>query len=193
MSQRLSLITSSSSDRRLGVERVDELDLLVQVAAVDLDVAGLVDHLGRGVELRVDVRHRLHDLGGADQRALLAVHELAELPRRQVPAHLALVLRSPILSHHGVPKIGMISSGMPSGLSGSTSPRPVDAVDADPLPAGALVVEAEQLVATVLVVEVEHGCGRARQPPPVLARVDGVCGHADNGTTVTSGLLGCDR
>ena len=85
------------------VERVDELELLVQVAAVHLDVAGLVDHLGRRVELGVDVGHGLHDLRGADERALLAVHELAELPRRQVPAHVAALLRSSILSHHGEP------------------------------------------------------------------------------------------
>ena len=83
---------------QVRVQRVDELQLLVQVAAVDLDVAGLVDDLGGGVELRVDVRHRLDDLGGADERALLAVHELAELPRREVPAHLA-----PLVVGHLVP------------------------------------------------------------------------------------------
>ena len=40
------------------IERVDEPELLVQVTAVDLDVAGLVDHLGGGIELAVDVRAR---------------------------------------------------------------------------------------------------------------------------------------
>ena len=58
------------------VDRVGELQLLLQVARVRLDVARLVHHLGGGVELAVDVGNRLHDLRGADQRALLAVEEL---------------------------------------------------------------------------------------------------------------------
>ena len=93
--------------------------------------------------------------------------------RRTSPA----LLRS-ILSHHGVPKIGMISSGMPTGLSGSTSQRPVEAVAADPLAAGALVVEPQQLVAPVR-------CSRSRtwwspglgDLPVVLTGVDRVDAH----------------
>jgi hypothetical protein len=43
-------------------------------------VARLVDDLRGGVELGVDARHLLHDLRRADERALLAVHELGQLP-----------------------------------------------------------------------------------------------------------------
>ena len=72
-----------------------------------------------------------------------------------------------IFSHHGVPLMGTASSGMPVGLVGSTSSRPVDAVAADPLAAGALVVEAEELVPAGLVVEVEHAwCSGCRCPTP---------------------------
>ena len=85
----------------IRVERVDQLHLLVQVAAVHLDVARLVDHLGGGVELGVDVGHGLHDLGRADQRSLLAVHELAEAPGLDVAAQLALALVG-----HLVPPLG---------------------------------------------------------------------------------------
>jgi hypothetical protein len=41
-----------------------------------------------GVELGVEVGHGLDDLGGADQRALLAVEELGELPGDGVVADL---------------------------------------------------------------------------------------------------------
>src|SRR3546814_17700492 len=56
------------------------LELRVQVLGEHLDVTGLVHHLGGRVVLRVDPRHRLHDLGGADESALLAVEELAQRP-----------------------------------------------------------------------------------------------------------------
>jgi hypothetical protein len=74
---------------QMAVQRVDELHLLVEVAAVDLDVAGFVDHLRGGIELAVDVGNGLHDLRGADECTLLAVHELAEPPGFEVPAHVA--------------------------------------------------------------------------------------------------------
>ena len=47
----------------------------------DLDVAALVHDLGRAVELAVEELHRLGDLAGGEERALLAVEELAEHPR----------------------------------------------------------------------------------------------------------------
>ena len=154
----------------MRVERVDQLHLLVQVAAVDLDVARLVDDLGGGVELRVDVGHRLHDLGRADQRALLAVHELAEAPGLGVAAQLALALVG-----HGRPttrcrRSGMISSGMPTGLVEVDLLAPVEPVAADPLAPRALVVEAQQLVPPTRVVEVEHGGRRGLDAP---LRVEG--------------------
>ena len=80
MSQRLSATMSSSSIFEVRVDRVVPRQLRVEVAGEHLDVAGLVHHLRGGVVLGVDPRHRLHDLRGADERALLAVHELRERP-----------------------------------------------------------------------------------------------------------------
>ena len=60
------------------VHAVREAELLGQVAVVDLDVARLVEHLARGVELGLGPRHRLDDLRRREQRALLAVQELRE-------------------------------------------------------------------------------------------------------------------
>ena len=91
MSQRLSRSTWSISSCSGGGHRIGDAELLQQ-ALVALDVARLVDHLGRGVELGIDVRHLGDDLGGADQRALLALHELADLPALEVAAHLGLLL-----------------------------------------------------------------------------------------------------
>ena len=50
-----------------------------------------------GVVLGVDPRHGLDDLGGADQRALLAVHELAERPVLALDAELEPLLVAPLL------------------------------------------------------------------------------------------------
>ena len=63
---------------QVGVDLVLAAELLVEVAGEHLDVAGLVDDLRAGVQLGVVPRHGLDDLGGAQQRALLAVQELAE-------------------------------------------------------------------------------------------------------------------
>ena len=78
---------------QVRIDRVDEVELLVQQARVRLDVARLVDDLRRGVELGVDGRHLLHDLRGADERALLAVQELRELPGLEVVPDSRLLRR----------------------------------------------------------------------------------------------------
>ncbi|CAB4712876.1 unannotated protein [freshwater metagenome] len=43
-------------------------------------MAGLVHDLSRGVVLGINPRNSLNNLGRADQRALLAVHELTQAP-----------------------------------------------------------------------------------------------------------------
>ena len=65
---------------KVRVDRIVAGQLGVEVSGEHLDVAGLVHHLRRRVVLGVDPRHRFHDLGRAQQRALLAVHELRQLP-----------------------------------------------------------------------------------------------------------------
>jgi hypothetical protein len=81
----------------VGVERVVPVELGVEVLGEHLDVAGLVHHLGRGVVLGVDPRHRLDDLRRADQRTLLAVHELAEGPVVGLDAEVDPLLLAPLL------------------------------------------------------------------------------------------------
>ena len=97
MSQRLSPTMSSRSSPRWALTRVGARQLLVEVLGEHLDVAGLVHHLGGGVVLGVDPRDGLDDLGGADQRALLAVHELAEHPVLRLHAELGPLLIAPAL------------------------------------------------------------------------------------------------
>ncbi len=90
---------SSSSSPEVGVHRVVAGELLVEVLGEDLDVARLVHHLRGGVVLGVDPRHRLDDLGRAEQRPLLAVHELREQPVLVLDAELDELLVVPLLEH----------------------------------------------------------------------------------------------
>src|SRR6266850_2884551 len=88
-------------------QRVDRVDLveLLDVALEDLDVPSFVDDLGRGVELRVELGNRVHELPAHDQGALLAVEELREPPRGDTDLDfLALLLgelREEIGPHEG--------------------------------------------------------------------------------------------
>jgi hypothetical protein len=68
------------------------LNLFAQVARVDFDMAGFVNHLSRGVEFRVHVRHRLHNLRRADERPLFAVQELRKAPGFEVMADFGTTL-----------------------------------------------------------------------------------------------------
>ena len=76
MSQRGSREDVVEDALEVVVDAVLAAELLVEVAGEHLDVARFVHHLRRGVVLRVDPRNGLDDARGAQQRALLAVHEL---------------------------------------------------------------------------------------------------------------------
>src|SRR5262245_48142657 len=130
--------------------------LLGQVAAIDLDVARLVRHLAGGVELGLGPRHRVHDLRGGEQRALLAVQELRQHPAELVHAH-ALQLPQVELAgriEHGVEGLGRKELGKLLGVDGD---GPVDVGGGVPLQALALLVQVDQPLATERVVPVEHG------------------------------------
>ena len=111
----------------------------------------LVHHLGGRVVLRIDVRHRLDDLGRADEGALLAVEELAELPGDHVTPDIALLLVGELVPHRGPEDgyqlVGNLEWVLQIGIVG-----PVDALVGVPLLPLALVVEVDELVATVVVV-----------------------------------------
>ncbi len=81
------------------IDRVHHPDLLVQEACVGFRVPGLVYRLGRGVELRVHVRHGFDDPGTTDHRTLFAVQELAELPGDQVLAQFVPFTPAELLPH----------------------------------------------------------------------------------------------
>ena len=139
------------------VDRIGDLDL-VEVPRIGLDVASLVHHLGGGVVLRVDVGHRLHDLGRADQRTLLTVEELAELPGHHVPPHVAPLGRSACptpATRRWAPARRAAAAGSPGpGRGTSRSARGI------PLLLLALVVEVDELVPPVVVVPGEPGRSR---------------------------------
>ena len=97
MSQRESVRIWSSSFFSSRVHRVLVAELLLDEAAVDLDVARLVHHLGRAVLLALVPGHAVDDLRGREQRALLAVQELAELPGDRLVAQLLDLARRELL------------------------------------------------------------------------------------------------
>jgi hypothetical protein len=149
--------------------RVGQLELLVEQARVDLDVARLVHHLGRRVELGVDAGHLLHDLGRAQQGALLAVHELRELLGLQVPSQVGALLR-----RHPVPDVGAEDRDLLVGqllrVLGIEVERPVDPRVAVPLPLLALLVQVQQRGAAVLVFPAHERVEAARDDP--FGRID---------------------
>ena len=102
MSQRGSREDVVEDALQVLVDAVLAAELLVEVAGEHLDVARLVHHLRRRVVLGVDPRHGLDDARRAQQRALLAVHELREqrvldLDRDLAPLLLAEVLHRRVL------------------------------------------------------------------------------------------------
>ena len=110
---------------QVGVDLVVAAELLVDVAGEDLDVAGLVDDLRGGVELGVVPGHGLDDLGGAEQRALLAVHELAEAPAPALHAELDPLPLVPLLDR-GADVDGGVDAGADGGLVGGDGGLEVD-------------------------------------------------------------------
>src|SRR5690348_15561424 len=120
------------------------LEFLMQQARVGLDVPRLVYDLGRRIELGVDVLHLLDDLRGADQRALLAMEELRDLPRLSVAAELG-----PLPYGEPVPEIGAGDRDGVIGelhrIAGIEFLRPIDALLRVPLLTLALLVQREQI------------------------------------------------
>ena len=120
MSQRESCDDVVEQHLEVGVDRVVPRQLRVEVPGEDLDVAGLVHHLGRGVVLGVDPRHGLDDLRGADQRALLAVHELRQRPVLRLDPELDPLLVAPLLERRAGEVVHCGRSRSGSGCSAAT-------------------------------------------------------------------------
>jgi hypothetical protein len=124
------------------VARVFLPELAPQVRLVNLDVARFVGGLLRGVELRVDVRDAVDELAGHHERALLAVHELAQRVRQHrvaKPAHL--------LGREAIPVLGAVErhDGIGDVLGfGIDRDRPVDVGLRVPLRELGFVVEVSQ-------------------------------------------------
>jgi hypothetical protein len=102
---------------QVDVQGIHEVELLVEIPAEHLDVAGLVDDLRRRVELRVDRRDGSDDLRRAHQRALLTVQNCENCHACDAgPAPLQCAFMLP----RTAPKIMMLFRA-PSGFSWSTS------------------------------------------------------------------------
>ena len=169
---------------QVGVDRVEQPDLLLQEPGVDLGVPGLVHGLGGGVELGVEVGHGLDDPGRADHRALLAVQELGELPGGRVQAQFPDVVRpEPVPERGAVDREGLVRHA--EHVVRVDLKVPVDPLDRVPLLVLALLVEREQPVPAVVVLPGEAGCPGHRHPP---AGLGGCCGVQVMGGHPASGV-----
>src|SRR6185312_14337041 len=118
----------------------------------------------RGVELAVEVGDGLHDLGGGDERALLAMHEL-----RDAGGLLMVTDLAPLLVGEPPPDIGAEDRDHPvvelHRVLGIELLRPVDAQRRVPLLLLALVVELQQRLARIVIFPGEARLDRALEFP----------------------------
>ena len=181
----------------MGVDRVGLLELLVEVPGEHLDVAGLVHHLGGGVVLGVDPRHGLDDLGGAQQRALLAVEELALGPHVGLDGVLQPLLLAPLLERragevhaHGGEVLAAGDPDLAGDPLGVDLGVPRQVGGAVPLAGLGLLVQLDEGRTGALVVPGEQGVG------VVLDRVDDLVdvgvGHGEDGVEVVDVLAAED-
>ncbi|MEZ5298794.1 MAG: hypothetical protein R2697_21680 [Ilumatobacteraceae bacterium] len=149
---------------QVGVDLELAAELLVDVPVEDLDVAGLVDHLRRRVQLGVVPRHGLDDLGGAEQGALFAVEELRQRPAALVDAELEPLLVAPLLDDGALVVVGG-EAGRRCGLVGADDLLdvdvgvPVEVGRAVPLTGLGLLVQLAELGPGEGVVPREDGVG----------------------------------
>jgi hypothetical protein len=131
---------------------------------VGLDVAGFVHHLRGGVELGVHVGHGADDLGGGDQRALLAMHELADRVALQVEAQPVLFLVGELRPDgRAIDRDGLVGEAHRIVLEQLL--RPVDPRRGVPLLLLALLVELQQVGRAVIVLPVEQDLRLAVEVP----------------------------
>ena len=165
MSQRLSVEDVVEQQAEVRVDRVVARELVVEVLGEHLDVAGLVHHLRGRVVLGVDPRHGLDDAGGAEQRALLAVHELREQPVLRLDAELDPLLLGPLLERRAL-EVDALGEEALVGLDVLERElhlvdlgRPVEVGGDVPLRRLGLLVELDERRAAALVVPREHRVG----------------------------------
>ena len=149
MSQRESVSTSSINAPEVRVDRIAGRHLLVEIAPEHLDVTRLVDHLRRRVVLGVDPRHGLDDARGTQQRALLAVEELARAVREVLHRVLHELLLAPLRDRRAgfvderahVLHAPVVLRELDGGAFGIDVGRPVEVGRAVPLRGLRLLVE----------------------------------------------------
>ena len=167
MSHRVSHDDVVEQHLQVRVDRVVTRELLVEVPGEHLDVAGLVHHLRRRVVLRVDPRHGLDDLRGADQRALLAVEELRERPVLALDAELDPLVVGPRLERRALEVEPTRERAVDVRLPRSRAParpgrpasRPVEVGGRVPLRRLRLLVQLDERLARLLVVPREQRVG----------------------------------
>ncbi len=131
-------------------DRINDIELFVQQALVDLDMARLIHHLGGGIELRLDIGDLLDDLRGANQRALLAMEELRKIVGLRMTPQVGLFLFGQALPDRRA-EDGKILVGQFLGIFRIQIERPIDAVARVPLLLFALLIEAMQGRAAVFI------------------------------------------
>ena len=149
---------------QVRVHRVTTVELFVEIPGEGLDVAGLVDGLLSGVVLGVDPRNGLDDFGGAQQCALLTVHELAEAPLGRLETELTPFLVAPRVERRiGILHVGRIHLEFElevERLVGVNLDRPVEIGGGVPLAGLGFLVELVELgPLTLVVVPGEDGVG----------------------------------
>ena len=146
---------------QVRVDRVVPGQLRVEVPGEHLYMACLVHHLCRRVVLGVDPGNGLDDLRGADQRALLTVHELRQRPVLRLDPELDPFLVAPRLERRALQvhlPVAVVLERLVRDddllLVDVGVPREIVGV---PLRRLRLLVELEQRLAALLVVPREDG------------------------------------
>src|SRR6185437_13209650 len=158
------------ADQRLErlVDREHDVEFLVQETRIGLDMPRLVNDLRRGVEFGVDALDLLHDLGGADQRALLAVHELRNVEGLEIAPQLGDPLwRQAVPQVAAIERDGLVRQH--HRVFGVEILLPVDPVRRVPLLALALLIERQQVGARLVVFPGKRGLQRRLEPPTHFA------------------------
>jgi hypothetical protein len=130
---------SSRSRSLLAVYLVLVAELLLDETPVHLHVPRLVHHLGRSVLLRLVPGHGVDDLRGGEQRTLLAVEELAELPGDGLVPHALDLARVEAVPHRRAEDSDRrVGDETPLGIDVD---RPVEPLGGVPLVALGVLVE----------------------------------------------------
>ena len=143
-------------------DRPDHIELL-DVAREYLDMSRLIDGLSRRVELGVGMRHRIHELRGDHQGALLAMQKVAQAKARHPFLQLPYGLGTERAPVRGLFNRKADSERRSSQRGVIERPLPVELAFSDPLRLQCFDVQAAQLLDLGTVVPLIDHLHRGRQ------------------------------